>query len=385
MSGISCDASKRRLFNVSVNVKVKIFMNKSQELLFELLLVCTGAKNSLRQSYTEKEWSDALEIAINQVISGVLVTVFDVLKEHDAGSLPSRHLMLEWMGLSQLQELDTAKLTKAGETAIKYFRENGFACQILKGSSVGRYYPHPLKRASGDVDVWLDGSRKKIYDFARNFDKDGKLYGVNYQHIHFHLIEGVHIEVHIWPSYLSNPLHNHRLHKFCNMYRPTMESDKTSPAFDRVLILLHCYQHFCGHGVGLRQIMDYFYVLKQGFTEEERRDSAKWIKKLGMKRFAEGLMWVLQQYFGLEKQYMLFEPNEKEGRFIIQEVLQTGNMGHCETRNWGSLETPVSRFFYNLRRDMYFATHYPHEALWKPFFSLCVYAWRLSLGRMKDE
>ena len=156
-------------------------------------------------------------------------------------------------------------------------------------------------------------------------------------------------------------------------------------AFDRVFILLHCYRHMCGHGVGLRQIMDYFYVLKQGFTEEERADAVYWIKQLGMGRFARGLMWVLKEYYGLEEQYLLMPVNEKEGQFILQEVLRTGNMGHSDTRNWGSMKSPLSRFFLNLRRDLYMVKHCPHEAIWQPFFSLWLYAWRLSKGLLKDR
>lgn len=233
--------------------------------------------------------------------------------------------------------------------------------------------------------MWVDGSREKIYEFARQFDKDGKLYGVNYHHIHFHLIEDVHIEVHIWPSYLSSPLRNLRLHKFCNLHRPTMDTSMPSLAFDRVFILLHCYRHMCGDGVGLRQIMDYFYVLRQGFNEEEKADAVYWIKQLGMGRFACGLMWVLREYFGLEERYLLLGPDEKEGHFIMQEVLLTGNMGHGDTRDWGSKQTPLSRFFFNLKRDIYLASHYPHEAIWQPFFSIWLYLWRLSKGLLKDR
>jgi hypothetical protein len=235
------------------------------------------------------------------------------------------------------------------------------------------------------VDIWLDGGRKRIYEFARSFDKDGMLYGVNYHHIHFHLIDDVHLEVHIWPSYLSSPIRNCRLHKFCNLHRPTMERALQALSFDRVFILLHCFQHLCGHGVGLRQIMDYFYVLRQGFTAEEKADAVYWIRRLGLSRFAEGIMWVLQQHFGLEKDYLLMKPNEKEGRFIIQEVMLTGNMGHGDTRNWGSKKSPLSRFFFNLRRDFYLARHYPHEAIWQPFFSLWLYAWRLRKGLLKGR
>lgn len=348
--------------------------DKPQDLVFELLLVSTGARNGLRQTYTDADWNGALAIANSQAMVGVLFSAIEILETQ-----PPKILLLQWIGFSQMVEQESVRMAEAGTAVVKYFHENGFAGQILKGSSVGRYYPQPNRRTSGDIDIWLDGGRKRIYDFARAFDKDGKLYGVNYHHIHFHLIENVHIELHIWPSYLSSPLRNWRLHRFCRLHKPTMESDKPSLAFDRVFILLHCYNHFCGHGVGLRQIMDYYYVLKQGFTEDEREDAVYWIKKLGMSRFAKGLMWVLREYFGLEEQYLLIQPDEKEGRFIISEVLQTGNMGHGDTRNWGSMRSPFSRFLLNLRRDFYLVGHYPQEALWQPLFSIWLYFWRLTI------
>ncbi len=348
--------------------------NKSQDLVFELLLVGTGARKGLQQTYTDDDWKGALAIAQDQAIVGVLLLAIETLDVQ-----PPKPLLLQWIGLVQLLEQESEKMAEAGAAAVSYFREHGFACHILKGSAVARYYPQPMRRSSGDIDVWLDGGRRRIYDFARAFDKDGELYGVNYHHIHFHLIEDVHIEVHIWPSFLSSPLRNGRLHKFCNLHRPTMECDKPSLAFDRVFILLHCYRHICGHGVGLRQIMDYYYVLRQGFNEEERRDAVYWIKKLGMGRFAGGLMWVLHEYFGLEEQYLLMKPDEKEGCFIMREVLKTGNMGYGDTRNWGSMRTPLSRFLLNLRRDFYLVGHYPQEAIWQPMFSIGSYFWRLTL------
>ena len=353
-------------------------MTKSQDLLFELLLISTGAKDTLSRAYSDKQWEGALDLACEQAIEGVLASAIERIQ--DKALLPSKPVLLQWIGNGQLVEQNTQKITEAGEAVVGHFREHGFACQILKGSAVGRYYPEPLRRSSGDVDVWVDGGRKRIYDYARAFDKEGRLYGVNYHHIHFHLLEGVHVEVHIWPSYLSSPLRNWRLHQFCELHRPSFDGVMPSLAFDRVFILLHCYRHMCGHGVGLRQIMDYFYVLRQGFTDKERAESVLWIKRLGMRRFAAGVMWVLVTYFGLESRFLLLAPDEKEGRFIMQEALMTGNMGHSDTRNWGSVKTPLSRFFFNLRRDVYLAGHYPHEAVWQPVFSVWLYAWRLGKG-----
>lgn len=360
---------------------MKLWTNK-QDLFFELLLVCTGAKDVLSRTYSEAEWNDALEIAQEQAIEGVLLSAIERLSDEQR---PPKLVLLQWIGSVQMVETNSKKIAEASDCVVRYFRGNGFACNILKGCAVARYYPQPERRQSGDVDVWVDGGREKIYDFARAFDENEMLYGVNYHHIHFHLIEDVHIEVHIWPSFLSSPLRNWRLHKFCNLHRPTMETSMPSLAFDRVFILLHCYRHMCGDGVGLRQIMDYYYVLRQGFNEEEKVDAVYWIKQLGMARFAKGLMWVLKKYFGLENRFMIVTPDEKEGRFIMQEVMLTGNMGHSDNRSWGSKKTAFTRFFFNLKRDCYLAGHYPHEAIWQPFFSLWLYFWRLSKGLLKDR
>ena len=354
----------------------------SRKLFFELIQVLTGTRKELSGPCSDADWGGAFRIAKEQTLVGVL---FPAIERLPIEQYPARKTILQWWQMAEAGKRNSVKIEEAGNTAIKYFRENGFACEILKGMSVARYYPEPYLRSCGDVDVWLDGGRKMIYEFARAFDPDGMLYGVNYHHIHLHLLEDVHLEVHIYPSYLSSPLRNHRLHRFCKLYPPTMDASMPPLAFDRVFILLHCYQHINGHGVGLRQIMDYYYVLMQGSSEAEKRDAALWIGKLGMARFAGGVMWVLQHTFGLPSEYLLMAPDEKEGHFILHEILLTGNMGYSEKRNWGSTATPLSRFFFNLRRDLHLVRHYPHEAIWQPFFSIWLYFWRLFKGLLKSR
>ena len=84
-------------------------------------------------------------------------------------------ILLQQIGFTQIIEKNTIKITNASEEAVSYFLGKGFACTLLKGAAVGRYYPNPNRRQSGDIDVWLDGGREHIYDFARKFDKEGKL------------------------------------------------------------------------------------------------------------------------------------------------------------------------------------------------------------------
>ncbi len=344
---------------------------------FELLQIALGTRDRLSLVPTRREWKAIYQESDKQSILGIMLDGLERLPEEQR---PPQDILLQWIGLTQVVEQNTIKIAKASEEAVKYFQKEGFGCTLLKGAAVGRYYPTPNRRQSGDIDVWLNGSRERIYDFARKFDKEGKLYGVNYQHIHLHLFKDVHLEVHIWPAYLCNPIHNRRFHQFCAIHHPVMEHSMPSLAFDRVFILMHCYEHITSSGVGLRQIMDYYYVLKQGLTEDEKVDSVKWIKRLGMYRFASGLMWLMQYAFGIEDKHLLMEPNEKEGRFILQEVMMTGNMGHGDTRNWGSQKTAIKRFVHNLRRDGHLIIHYPQEIMFQPFFSLWLYFWRLSKG-----
>ncbi len=161
------------------------------------------------------------------------------------------------------------------------------------------------------------------------------------------------------------------------MFEPSDGCEDTpSLAFNRVFILLHCYQHFTRRGVGMRQILDYFFVLLQGFTEEEKAESMKWIYALGMKRFAEAIMWVMKEVFCLDERNLLCEPNEKFGRFLLDEVMETGNMGHADERvDKKQLQSAGGRYLNNLKRDIRIVKICPHEALWEPLWGIYQYAW----------
>ena len=148
-------------------------LRKSQELFFDLLLVCTGAKDSLSHRYTEKQWDNALMIAQDQAVEGVLLSAIERLPEEQR---PPEMPALQWIGSVQMLEANSVKIAEASGTVVSYFRENGFACNILKGSAVARYYPQPERRPSGDVDVWVDGGRRRYMGWGRNHNHTGSAY-----------------------------------------------------------------------------------------------------------------------------------------------------------------------------------------------------------------
>ena len=144
--------------------------------------------------------------------------------------------------------------------------------------------------------------------------------------------------------------------------------------FNVVFQLSHIFKHFISGGVGLRQVMDYYYVLKRiedplRLPLYKGRNLEETLKYLGLWKFARAMMWVMQRVYSLDSKYFIAEPDQKEGAFVLNEILQSGNMGHYDTRlGHKEGETVAHRYFRMTLRNIRFVKHYPSEALCEPIF-----------------
>ena len=96
-------------------------------------------------------------------------------------------------------------------------------------------------------------------------------------------------------------------------------------SFNLVFQLTHVFWHFVSEGVGMRQILDYYFLLQE--EEEPSLDASSQhsgnqeivsiVRQLGLADFAEGLMWVLHEVLGLEPEKMPFGMNEARGRELL--------------------------------------------------------------------
>ncbi|HCY74231.1 MAG TPA: hypothetical protein DHU75_09325 [Rikenellaceae bacterium] len=90
-----------------------------------------------------------------------------------------------------------------------------------------------------------------------------------------------------------------------------------------------------------------------------------------MKRFAEAIMWVLYECLGLQTDYLLCQPNDKEGHFILSEIMKTGNFGQDDTRYKGN-----SKLKMMARRSVHLLIHYPSEVVWTPIWLVYHKIWK---------
>ena len=130
-------------------------------------------------------------------------------------------------------------------------------------------YPNPYSRTPGDIDIWVEGGDKRVISFVRSISPHEK---ACYHHIDFPSYKGVEVEVHYRPSFLLCFWHNRKLQKYYErvkeeqfshrvMFSEQREVAIPTVEFNLIFQLTHIFSHLMNEGIGLRQLLDYYYVL----------------------------------------------------------------------------------------------------------------------------
>lgn len=189
------------------------------------------------------------------------------------------------------------------------------------------------------------------------------------------------------PTWLNHYEANKRLQKwfeevrseqFRNMVK-TSEGQINAPtdAFNAIFLFLHISKHILQEGVGLRQFLDYYYLLIKGKDTIDNDYCCRLLKSFGLLKMAQAVMYVMQEVFKLPKENLLCAPNEKLGKMLIDEIMMSGNFGHYDPR-FGNLhgEKPLHKFLRKQKRIIRFAALSPCEVMWSPIFSIFHWFWR---------
>ena len=147
--------------------------------------------------------------------------------------------------------------------------------------------------------------------------------------------------------------------------------------FNLIFQLTHIYAHLMNEGIGLRQLLDYYFVLSMSSVNCEMLTSLqKELKELGLWKFAGAVIYIMKEVFGMAESKLIVPSNEKYGKFVLNEVLEAGNFGRHDARN----RFGKSHFGHNLQRvyrDMRLVKFFPAEALCEPIFRVWHFFWRM--------
>ena len=363
------------------------------DVLFELIKVALGRSERLGRVLSDDEWRGMMELAMKQTLTGVAFTGVERLPAEER---PPKEVLLQWYSMVSRTEAMNGRMDTLCERLQERFLQDGLHSCILKGQGVAVFHERPERRVCGDIDIWVEGGRESLIKRYRGMFKEDV--EVRFHHMDFPVMRETSVELHFFPSWMNSPLKNRRLQRWFaeqaerqmghevrlrggeRIYAPTR-------GFNLVYVLLHIFRHLFEEGIGLRQILDYYYVLiirneesgKFGMREED--DVRHVLKGLGLTRFARALMWVMGEVFGLEREAMLVEPDEKEGRYLLDEVMKAGNFGKYDPRFAHLQEEKAWHIFVRKQRHIWrLLRHYPSETLWSPFFNIRQRLWRWRKG-----
>ena len=414
-------------------------MEKQHQIFFDFLRFCIGSESEIPSSLKEADWKELYRIAQKQCLAGILFDGIQKLPPTEVGM--SKELLFQWMLQCQMLEKANVRLNDAAIQVSEWFWKKGFRTCILKGQGNALMYPNPYSRTPGDIDIWVEGGDKRVISFVRSISPHEK---ACYHHIEFPSYKGVEVEVHYRPSFLLCFWHNRKLQKYYERVKEEQFSHRVmlgeqgeiaipTVEFNLIFQLTHIYAHLMNEGIGLRQLLDYYYVLcdfykvyqksskitpslftlkegstshpdplssgarektalrcseplryKDGGPSKVSPDCAGWdrlgvvqkeLRKLGLWKFAGAIMYIMQEVFGMPASRLIVPPNEKYGRFVLNEVLEAGNFGKHDARN----RFGKSKLGHNLQRvyrDMRLVRYFPAEALSEPIFRVWHFLWR---------
>lgn len=359
--------------------------------IFLFLNYCLGKKVDMSMVVAKIDWRQLYNFASRQALLGFCFDGIERLTKEFSEELKQnpmgRDLLMTWMGAAQQIRRQNLKVNAVAGKLFSMLRDDGMRCCVLKGQGNALMYPNPYSRTPGDIDVWVNASREDITEYAKcHFKREDD---IRFHHLET-TMDGVPVELHFFPCTMNNPLYHARLQKWFKRNADLQCSNVVSlpdsigeiaiptMAFNVVYQQTHLYHHFFDEGIGMRQIIDYYYIVNNDELLVIRDTLQRELKYLGLWKFAGAVMYVLHETLGLSEEKMIAPMDEKRGKLLLAEILDGGNFGRHFTKYAGFTHQSIGKkYFLKIWRNMHFVRYYPAEALCEPLFRTWHFFWRL--------
>ena len=365
---------------------------------FELLQVAIGRRTSLHRPLSADEWETVYLICELHNVLGVAFSGIQKLPEEQ---MPPSGLFDKWQKDAQIENDRRERVTELCRKACETHEKNGFNSCVLMPSPVV-VSGERLEVSGGDskdIDILCWAKEKKdgkrtIVEYV-NFQ-----YVASTKHIKPKVVRNdpniesgnIPLEVRFKSDYLNNPWYNDRFETWVKEMvereqRPLPppspvgrepEGDNISPLknelcelpteFFVVYQLLHLYRKLFCEGRRVGHLVEYYYTLREfGDTRLEFRDKGlEIIERLGMKKFAGAVMYVMQTVFAMPDDYLICKPDARHGGFVQNITMLAGEYTRYieRTRTLRHLGR-IGHHLYWLKRNRPFITQYPAEVLFE--------------------
>ena len=334
-------------------------MNKSESAFLELLKAGLWGTAVHEDAFRDSDidWERVVELAREQTVLGVVGDAMSILSR---GVMP-RPLYLQV--LKEVMEIEEANKRMNGLMPVLFrtLDELGVKSWLLKGQGIAQNYNNPLRRQSGDIDVFfplVEDFEKAREDFLRHLKpEDITADTPSMKTLEFDY-KGIYIELHG----KINPEVNRKSNKMFDSFVLScvnLPTEKWSGAalppvrFDVVFVFMHMVRHYFGGGIGLRQVCDWMRLLhmKKGAINLKQLESD--LKNTGLLKLWRAFGCMAVDLLGCPKDSMPFYDQHygKNAGQLLRYILESGNFGYYDKR------TKSDSNYYVVRRFVAFWGH----------------------------
>lgn len=349
----------------------------------QLIRIALGNAQRLEVVPSSDEWRKLMAMSSHQGVTGLVFSGVEALPKEQ---MPPIDVIMDWVAVVDYIERENRRLNRLCVKLCNDFEKDGMKVCVMKGQGMASLYPHPLRRSVGDVDLWMAGGEKRVMEYVGDKYKNVD-YGEGGRHVSF-VMDGIVVEVHHAPTVLYNPFHTRKLRNYFSSVeqeawdaRVALEGGDGSivmPSHEQNLfvVLLHFFYHWVYEGIGMKQLIDYYWLVKATANPDMMAMRSRVVNRLhqvGVGSFLAAVMAVFKT-LGMDESCMLCPPNEKLGKKLLDDILSVGIVTADDflTGRYKD-ETLLQKFVRRCKRAVCVMSFAPSEV---PFVTLrSIYCW----------
>ncbi|MBR5660167.1 MAG: nucleotidyltransferase family protein [Bacteroidales bacterium] len=257
-------------------------------------------------SLDEACWRRIAACAKEQSVTGMLGYALESLPENTR--IPD-DVLYYLLSEQEITARAVRKKQAVSKAVAEYFEKKGLHPIIMKGPATAAFYPAPLMRSFGDIDLYFPGNEfreaRTIASGMTGIEDAGD------GSFHFN-----------W-EYVDVDVHS----RYFDVHRPDKDLPAVpSPEATILMLSAHAMKHACGTGIGIRQICD----VAMAFRSLEGRYDVKCVeeafRKAGMARWQTLLSSFIINHLGI--QAPLPKGKTVPDTPLLKIVEEGGNFGH---------------------------------------------------------
>lgn len=281
------------------------------------------------------DWHGVFELAQEQ---GVAAIVWDSLyellqtgeKQGDGTSIDMpKELQLKWLGLAVRYEQRYARYEQVISRLAQFYKSVDVRMMVLKGYALSLYYPVPVHRPCGDIDIWQFG-RQKEADEALRAKKGVKIDNSHHHHTIFHvggfMVENHYdfgnVHAHLSSAKLEPLMKELGMDDSRSTLIPGTDADAgdariylPTPKLNAIFLLKHAASHWAAAEITLRHLLDWAYFVQA----ESRNIDWEWLYrtagKYNMDKFLAVKNAICVDFLGFDKEKFPVLTVNSQGEF----------------------------------------------------------------------